>query len=150
MEFPKAGMLICDESLCTGCGVCELMCSLSHYGLTGPALSRVQVVHNPFVDLVNIYAGQQCDSPSCYLACPLPDEALCIDELTGARYIDEDKCTGCGLCVDACSFDPPRVRLNLDKSVAFKCDLCRGRETGPACVEYCGYGALRFVPRDER
>ena len=150
MEFPKAGMLICDESLCTGCGVCELICSLFHYGLTGPALSRVQVLHNPFADLVNIYACQQCDSPSCYLACPLPDEALCIDELTGARYIDEDKCTGCGLCVDACSFDPPRVRFNLDKSVAFKCDLCRGRETGPACVEYCGYGALRFVPRDER
>jgi Fe-S-cluster-containing hydrogenase component 2 len=75
---------------------------------------------------------------------------LCIDKLTGARYINEDECTGCELCVDACSFDPPRVRFNMDKSAVFKCDLCRGRETGPACVEYCGYGALRFIPRDER
>lgn len=150
MELPKSGVVICDESLCTGCGVCELMCSLSHDGETGPALSRVQVVNNPFADRVNLYACQQCDSPSCYLACPLPDEALCIDEVTGARYIDEDKCTGCGLCVDACSFDPRRVRLKVDKGVAFKCDLCRGREGEPACVEYCNYGALRFVPRDER
>lgn len=150
MELPKSGVVICDESLCTGCGICELMCSLSHDGVTGPAFSRVHVVDHPFADRVNIYACQQCASPSCYFACPLPDEALCIDKLTGARYINEDKCTGCGFCVDACSFDPPRVRLNVGKSVAFKCDLCRGRETGQLCVEYCDYGALRFVPRDER
>jgi Fe-S-cluster-containing hydrogenase component 2 len=150
MELPKSGVVVCDESSCTGCGVCELMCSLFHYGMSSPALSRVQVVHNPFADLVNLYACQQCDSPGCYLACPLPDEALCIDELTGARYIDEEECTGCGLCVDACSCAPPRVRFKVDKGVVFKCDLCRGREAGPACVEYCGYGALRFLPGGER
>jgi len=150
MEVPKSGVIVCDENLCTGCGVCELMCSLYHNGMIGPALSGVRVAYDPFADRVNFYGCDQCASADCYSACPLPDMALCIDEKTGARYIDENECTGCGLCVDACPFDPPRVRLNLDRSTAFKCDLCRGIPSGPACVEYCGYEALRFVPRDER
>jgi Fe-S-cluster-containing hydrogenase component 2 len=73
-----------------------------------------------------------------------------VDGTTGSTYIDESECTGCGLCVDACPFDPPRIRINTGKNVAFKCDLCRGREGGPICVEYCPFQALKFVPKDER
>ncbi len=78
------------------------------------------------------------------------DEALCIDEEMGARYINEDKCTGCGMCIDACSFSPSRIELGTKKKFAFKCDLCKGREEGPICVEYCPTEALRFVPKNVR
>jgi electron transport protein HydN len=80
----------------------------------------------------------------------LADEALCIDQSSGARYINEDACTGCVACIDACPFKPPNIALDDEKAVAFKCDLCRGRAGGPICVEYCAYGALQFVAKAQR
>jgi carbon-monoxide dehydrogenase iron sulfur subunit len=80
----------------------------------------------------------------------LKDKAIRIDRTTGTTYIDEVECTGCGICVDACPFDPPRIKINAEKNVAFKCDLCKGRESGPICVEYCPFQALKFVPNDKR
>ena len=150
MDIPKSGAVVWDGELCTGCGTCELMCSLSHDGVTGPVRSRLQIAYHPFDDLVDSCLCRQCDSPACYLACPLADEALCVDGLSGARYVNEEACNGCGSCVEACPFEPSRIRLDGEKEVAFKCDLCRGREGGPVCVEYCDYGALRFVSREER
>jgi carbon-monoxide dehydrogenase iron sulfur subunit len=93
---------------------------------------------------------RQCSSPGCYFACPLKDKAICIDGTTGTTYIDEDECTGCGICIDACPFDPPRIKINAEKNIAFKCDLCKGRESGPICVEYCPFQALKFVSKDKR
>lgn len=150
MELPKSGVIVCDQSLCSGCGVCELICSLSHHGMINPVLSGIHVKYDAFADCIEVYLCQQCASPGCYSACPLPGEALRVHELSGARYIDQAACTGCGCCLDGCSFTPPRLRLRRDSSVAFKCDLCRGRETGPLCVEYCKHGALRLVPREMR
>jgi Fe-S-cluster-containing hydrogenase component 2 len=79
----------------------------------------------------------------------LKDKALCIDQTTGAVYVDENRCTGCGLCVDACPFDPPRIKINAQKNVAFKCDLCRERKGGPICVEYCPFEALKVASKVE-
>jgi Fe-S-cluster-containing hydrogenase component 2 len=150
MDIPKSGVVIWKGDLCTACGTCELMCSLYHDGVASPARSRVQITYHPFKDIVDSHMCQQCDSPTCYTTCPLADEALCIDELSGARYINEEACTGCGSCTDACPFNPPNIRLNDERTVAFKCDLCRGRAGGPICVEYCAFGALQFVAKDQR
>jgi Fe-S-cluster-containing hydrogenase component 2 len=110
----------------------------------------LNIIRDAFTANHTCFICQQCPYPGCYYACPLRDKALCIDETTGARYINEDECTGCGLCADACIFDPPRVKLNTEKQVVFKCDLCRGREEGPICVEFCPLQALTLLPRDER
>jgi Fe-S-cluster-containing hydrogenase component 2 len=80
----------------------------------------------------------------------LKDKALCIDGTIGTTYINEDECTGCGICVGACPFDPPRIKINTEKNVAFKCDLCKGRESGPICVEYCPFQALKIVSKNKR
>ncbi|MBL7063411.1 MAG: 4Fe-4S dicluster domain-containing protein [Anaerolineae bacterium] len=146
LEIPKSGVIIFNPAECTGCGTCELMCALYHEGVGGPALSRARVVRYPLVAEFHFLVCQQCPAPSCYFACPSMDGALCIDEETGARYVNEDKCIGCSQCVEACPFDPPRVMYNEEKGVAFKCDLCRGREEGPICVEYCPVEALRLAP----
>ena len=51
--------------------------------------------------------------------------------------IDQDKCTGCGECVDAC---PAQVLELVDeKSEATDIDECLGCET---CVETCPEGAI--------
>jgi Fe-S-cluster-containing hydrogenase component 2 len=77
----------------------------------------------------------------------MKDKAMRIDLTTGTVYVDEDECTGCGMCVDSCPFDPPGIKINMQKNVASKCDLCRGRESGPICVEYCPQQALRIVSK---
>lgn len=81
--------------------------------------------------------------------------------------INKDTCIGCKSCTIVCPFgaidiivehkDGEKViqkGLMCDKDgklehkerlVANKCDLCIGRENGPACVEVCPTEALRLV-----
>jgi Fe-S-cluster-containing hydrogenase component 2 len=42
------------------------------------------------------------------------------------------------------------MKFDEEKQVAYKCDLCIGREGEPICVAYCPVGALKFVTREER
>lgn len=150
LKISKSGVIKFDPELCTGCGTCELMCSLYHDGVGGPALARVRVERDPFNAEFGFHSCRHCLAPSCYAACPSQDEALCICEETGARYIDEAECTGCGECIDACPFEPSHIKFNEEKEVAFKCDLCRGRVGGPICVEFCPVAAITYVPASER
>lgn len=136
-----------DASLCAGCGVCGLMCSLYHEKEVARPLSRSEIVRDPFEAVVALNVCRQCPSPSCYQACPSKDSALCIDDRTGAKYVDARNCDGCGECINACPMEPARVKLNPEKKVAFKCDLCRNRENGPICIEYCSQKALKLVGR---
>jgi Fe-S-cluster-containing hydrogenase component 2 len=144
-ENPVAGRIEHDASLCAGCGVCGLMCSLYHEKETIVALSRTELVREPFEGNYSIHVCRQCLSPSCYQACPQKDSALCIDKLTGIKYVNSEKCKGCGKCTRACPVKPARIRLNPDRKVAFKCDLCRDREKGPICIEYCSQHALAIA-----
>jgi len=88
-----------------------------------------------------------------------------------ARYVDLDKCTGCGDCVEACRMKghvPSDFDENLGKrsaiympfpqAVPLKCtvdpDYCllltKGKcGTGPLCVEACEAGAINFKQKDK-
>ena len=144
-ENLAAGRIEHDPSLCTGCGVCTLMCSLYHEKETNAALSRSELVREPFEGAYSFNVCRQCLSPSCYQSCPKKDSALCIDNKTGIKYVNPWECDGCGECIKACPLKPARIKLNPESKVAFKCDLCRGRENGPICIEYCGQHALTIV-----
>lgn len=150
MDVPRSGVIVYSPDICVACGVCEVMCSLWHEGVAAPALARCTLVPDAFTGKHSYSICQQCDYPDCYFACPLKDSALCIDMTTGARYIDGAECTGCNSCIDACPFEIPGIKFNAGEGVAFKCDLCRNREEGPICVEYCPVQALTFQLRNER
>lgn len=148
-EIPKAGVVVHDPSLCRGCKICEVACSASHDGECSSYLSRIHIKPD---DLDLVFSGlvcSQCESPSCYFACAKKDQALCIDKETGARYINQDECLGCGQCIEACPLPEAPIWLKTVKGreVAFKCDLCRGRAAGPICVELCPRNALTFEER---
>lgn len=145
-----SGVIMHDPVKCLGCGVCGMMCSLYHEGEQGPALSRSGLVRDPFSYEFTYNVCQQCPSPSCYFACPFKDRARLIDEKTGARYVNEDECIGCGACVKACPFEPHRTKLHPEKKIAITCDLCRERKEGPICIEYCPGHALTYVTREKR
>jgi len=149
-KAPVSGRIVHDPQHCTGCGLCDLMCSLYHEGEQGPALSRSELIGDRLISEFTFNVCLQCPSPDCYDACPNQDQALCIDEVTGTKYINTDECDGCGECIEACPFDPPRIKLHPEKNVAFMCDLCRDRADGPICVEYCSFDVLTYARKGER
>jgi Fe-S-cluster-containing dehydrogenase component len=72
-------------------------------------------------------------------ACP---EGAIIKNERGVIAIDINKCTGCGDCVEACSYG---MMEQYASGVPYKCDLCGG---SPACVAECNFGALVFKEAD--
>jgi Fe-S-cluster-containing dehydrogenase component len=129
-----------DYSLCAGCTTCEIVCSLVHDGLVGPQYNRIFLERGTSSMIHKVHSCQQCIDHPCYDKCPKKNEAMRIDA-RGIVYINDEACIGCGLCRKACPYDPPRINLvkskDKDKRKAKKCDLCRDRSEGPACIEWC-------------
>lgn len=137
-------VIVVNRGLCSGCLCCQLACSLFHEGECNPALARLDVFHDPLAGMDNVIeVCKQCLAPSCLHACSVPG-AFGVDEATGARVIDEEKCVGCGQCAKACPLNDRGtiLRYHPGRKVYVKCDLCREREGGPLCVEACPWGAL--------
>jgi Fe-S-cluster-containing hydrogenase component 2 len=148
----KTSYIEVDPELCRGCHRCQLACSLYHTGECSVEEAGLCIDVDNFNMEFSGYSCAQCVSPSCYQACPLKDLALCIDEVTGVRYVDQDKCNGCGECVPACPFEIPRITIDMTTPIAtrraFKCDLCRDRPDGPICIETCSRNAIKLVTRE--
>lgn len=70
--------------------------------------------------------------PSC------PEGALSRDPGLGVILLDENRCTACGVCLDACPFGS----ISRDPRTGYPliCDLCGG---APACIPRCSPGALK-------
>jgi Fe-S-cluster-containing hydrogenase component 2 len=145
----KPASVVFRRDLCRGCNACEYVCSTYHEGVSSPSLSRIRVSSDDINFTWSVVRCIQCKTMDCYYACPHKDTALRIDSATGATYIDEAYCDGCGLCVEACRLkDKPIFARRHDGAVTyFKCDLCHERAEGPACAEVCNRGALTLKER---
>ena len=156
-QLQRSGVIESDENLCLACRECEVSCSLYHENECNPHLSRIHISCDSFAPgAPSIVTCKQCDWPACYYACDSlwNEPAVSIDKATGARYIDSEKCRGCGACLRACPLTPERAVIGFRKAergrIYLKCDLCRSRAEGPVCVQICPGDALRFVPAEER
>ncbi len=132
-------ILVVDHEKCTGCRLCEMVCSVEHAGVNNPTHSRIHVIKWPLEGFELPMLCQQCEEAPCIAVCPKSalSRDACLDRVT----VDYDLCIGCKMCVTACPFggmglDPVARRV-------IKCDLCDG---DPACVRSCDPGALAFVP----
>jgi Fe-S-cluster-containing hydrogenase component 2 len=135
------GAVLIDSSLCSGCRVCQLVCSLHKTGEIALDLSRIPVMAS-FLDVeLRAMPCLQCEEAECMDACPV--EAISIDAGTGAKVVDEELCIGCCSCVEACreAHGAARIRFDESRQVAIKCDLCGG---DPQCVRFCPMGALSY------
>ena len=115
--------------LCTGCGICEMVCSLGHTGSVNPASSRIRVAETEDERRYPVIC-RHCTDPRCAAACPAPG-AMRVDERTGAVVVDPKLCDRCHACVEACPFEALFVGPGGE---ALKCDLCGGE---PRCAKYC-------------
>lgn len=126
--------LYVDPDKCTGCNRCAYVCSAVHTGAFNPAQARIKVNNFPYKGFSAPSICFQCPNAPCQSACPEDAISRNADDVV---VVDADKCTACGLCVDAC----PYGMIELLSSIAVKCDYCGG---DPACVKECFPAALVF------
>ncbi|MDR0863236.1 MAG: 4Fe-4S dicluster domain-containing protein [Oscillospiraceae bacterium] len=132
-----------EESFCAGCDSCEIICALAHGEAVSPARRRLFVRRDIRTMYHTVFTCRHCDDHPCYNACPKKGAAMRLDGCIA--YIDDAECVGCGACARACPYDPPRVNYDRERKLARKCDLCRTREGGPACVEWCPVRCLSLL-----
>ncbi len=133
-------VLVADHRKCTGCLLCEAVCSLYHAGQVNPLESRVRVIKWDETGVDVPVFCQHCEEPVCEQACITG--AIKRDPATGLVTTDETRCVHCRMCIAACPFGGPN--LNPEGKVV-RCDLCGGN---PVCARFCETGALKYERAD--
>jgi Fe-S-cluster-containing hydrogenase component 2/CRP-like cAMP-binding protein len=137
-------VLLIDLERCTRCDECVRGCADAHGGV--PRFVREGSKFRNFTVATACY---HCTDPVCMIGCPTG--AITRPLGTRAVAVNADTCIGCGNCVRRCpwdniltvEFDSPRVGQPI--ALATKCDLCVGRDGGPACVQMCPQGCAERV-----
>lgn len=132
-------MLVVDHNECTGCRLCEMVCSVKHSGVNNPVRSRIHIINWPGESFELPMFCPQCEEAPCIAVCP--KDALTRDPILDRVTLDYDQCIVCKMCVIACPFGGIAVD-SVDHRI-IKCDLCDG---DPACVHVCDPGALQYIP----
>lgn len=132
-------ILVIDHEKCTGCRLCEMVCSVKHTDVNNPTRSRIHIIKWPGEGFNLPMLCQQCQDAPCIAVCP--KEALTHDLALERVTLNYDLCIGCRMCVIACPFGG--MGIDTVTRQVIKCDLCDG---DPTCVSVCEPGALQFVP----
>jgi len=135
-------VLLVDMDKCTGCKQCSLACSLTKEDLFDPKRGRIKILKKEDIALGIPLLCEQCDTYPCVNACP--EGALTRNETTGIITVNEETCTECGTCVDACTYHA--IRLHPETGKALICDLCGGDT--PECVAFCPTQCLTLEEED--
>ncbi|MGJ7920674.1 4Fe-4S dicluster domain-containing protein [Neobacillus sp. LXY-4] len=159
-----------DVTKCDGCRACMVACknwndlpaepepfqgsNQSHAKVTAHTWNVLEFIEheNSKGNLDYLFrhsACFHCHEAACEKVCP--EDAISYTEF-GSVVVDQDKCVGCGYCVQNCPFDVISLATYKDKAgkeyrKASKCTLCTDRiEEGlqPACVTTCHPGAMEF------
>jgi CRP-like cAMP-binding protein/thioredoxin reductase/Fe-S-cluster-containing hydrogenase component 2 len=156
--------LMIDEHRCIRCSNCIRACE----GVHDDHHARLSLTGIKFYNLLAPNSCWQCENPLCMLDCP-PDAI--VRDPRGEVYI-KSNCIGCGNCERNCPYgnifmvhkEPDHSvfswikglfskekKEEIERTVAVKCDLCRGIKGGPACVRSCPTGAaIRLTPEEYR
>ena len=117
---------------CTGCKLCQQICTIEHFQEINPKKAAIGIVpHFPVPGTFEPKLCTQCGV--CEEACPVG----AISKKGDAYVIDRDTCTNCGICVDACPFGV--IYTHAEVPTPIICDLCL------RCTEVCNTGALTVV-----
>lgn len=137
----RKAFVACDPEKCVGCQICEYVCSLKKEGVFNPTKSRIRVIRieHPRTNMAT--ACRKCEDPPCVQACPR--QGTLVQRSDGLIIVDEEKCNGCGWCIEACDFGA--ISLHPEGRVAIICDTCGGE---PECIKWCPEEALSLITKD--
>lgn len=138
--------MLIDLNSCSGCHACSVACKAEHRAPTGYYRNTVQYVESgAFPNVKRKFVPtlcQHCADAPCLDSCS--SEAI-IRKENGAVIIDQERCTGAGLCVDACPYGA--IYMDPTSYKAVKCDFCESRVGDgelPACTATCPTDAISF------
>ncbi len=134
-------MIVTRPDVCTGCRICENVCSLIHFGECNPARARIRVMRWEIMGIDVPVTCLHCEEAPCAESCPT--RAIERNPETGAMETKEDLCIHCHMCALVCPFGATLV--GPEKEV-LRCDLCGG---DPECVKLCERGAIQYLPRSQ-
>lgn len=161
--------VVADPNKCIGCRTCEIACVVAHSDHNIFTTESADIEFAPRLSVVKTakvsapIQCRQCEDAPCANVCPNGS----ISTKDGVVYIDKTTCVGCKTCLIACPLGAIELiseynggekvlqeKLKViesgklcfkEKMIANKCDLCRGRENGPACVEVCPTNAFEII-----
>lgn len=120
------------ESLCTGCRLCQLACSLNQFSENNPKKSAIAIRSNLLID--GHYRIAICDQCGiCAEVCP----AGAVRAVEGAYVVEPAECVWCNVCLEECPQDA--VFVAPGEQAPVKCTSCGD------CVEICPTRALAMV-----
>ncbi len=113
-----------NKEKCSGCRLCEAICSLFHVGAVNTEKSAVRIEKDDLDTSMNVpFVCRQCKTMEC---------------LEGEKVVaktERKKFTWGARRSSKCPFHA----LNLFRGRSYHCDLCGG---DPQCVKVCTTGAL--------
>jgi len=131
-------MIVTNPEVCTGCRVCEMVCSLVHSGECNPARARIRIMRWEIQGIDIPVTCLQCEDAPCKDACPT--HAIQRNPETGAMETRKELCIQCHMCALACPFG---ATLVSPEGEVLRCDLCGG---DPECVKLCERKAVQYLP----
>ncbi len=166
-----------DLDKCNGCKACVVACKLENevpLGVWRREVKQLEIGTFPNTERRSMpWLCNHCDDAPCITRCPT--DPICVSQTfpdgtevpyfqratykrpDGLVLVDEERCIGCGFCVDDCPYgvrfiNPEKAAATSDHPdagdfVANKCTHCVNRIEGgvvPACVQTCPAEALVF------
>ena len=135
-------IMVVDYEHCTGCRLCEMVCSVKKEGVSDPARARVHIIKWEMEGFYLPMFCQHCEDPLCAAVCPV--NAIQRDETLARVIVDRDLCIGCRACVTACPLGG--IGFDAKEGKVLRCDLCDGE---PTCVNFCETGAIQYIESDQ-
>ncbi len=137
-----------DARRCIDCFSCAMACKNQYHQPAGVKWRDVfpkDEEFYPHLESAHLtLACNHCENPSCLPVCPV--EAISKREKDGVVVLDQEECSDCGNCIEACPYDAPKRNSKVEK--AEKCNFCWQRlDAGKqaACVQGCPTKALQMV-----
>lgn len=144
-----------DQNRCYACQACSIACK--DWNGIDPGGEKWMTVYEwetgtfPEVRIHMLaYSCGHCEKPVCVDACSAG--AIFKEDTYGAVLVDQDKCTGCRDCSEACPYGAPKFADDAPGTKMSKCTMCVDRlDMGekPICVMSCPLRALDFGPLGE-
>lgn len=130
---------VIEPDKCTGCGICEVICSFTNLKNTvNPSQSRIRIIKKEELGVDLPVLCLHCRDPLCLDVCPM---GAIKKSTEGLVKIDKDLCKGCKACMMVCPYGA--IRVGKDEMI--KCDLCGG---DPMCIKWCPTGAIGYIKSD--
>ncbi len=119
-EFTKTSLrkrrtLDANSKTCSGCRICELICSLTHEKEINSAKSRISIRSNPFKGSHVPQICRHCSDVPCMQVCEV--SAIQIREKDGTVFIEDQVCSGCRACEKECPFGAITIRFGPTEGI---------------------------------